>query len=238
MFWEDLVFAAKRFDPDSTERSEPAILKAAEWARGLCDANGLVVMALQPFINYDGLLDEGKHAEQIVKLKLWFKVVKILGTDLIQVPSQVRVLLVRTLRSPFLLLTCVPFSSDLEDEPRRYDGRRGQDRGRHQGDRGARVEGGSSRTIRLRGPRLGRSPRLVRFVSMRSFPRLRRDNIDFCHSSCRALGGSKYGRLSRGWTYRTSVQVSLFLYRRSEGQEFRKLRWRLISPLQFWTPTR
>lgn len=46
-------------------------------------------MALQPFLNYDGLLDDGKHREQIVKLELWFKVVKILGTDLIQVPTQV-----------------------------------------------------------------------------------------------------------------------------------------------------
>lgn len=90
MFWEDLVWAAKKFDPTADEKNETAMLQAAQYARALCDKNGLTVMALQPFLNYDGLLDEEKHRELIVKLKLWFRVVKVLGTDLIQVPSQVR----------------------------------------------------------------------------------------------------------------------------------------------------
>ena len=65
------------------------MLQATRYVKELCDKNGLVVMVLQPFLNYDGLLDETKHQEHITKLKLWFKVAKILGTDLIQVPSQV-----------------------------------------------------------------------------------------------------------------------------------------------------
>ncbi|KAJ7147633.1 4-hydroxyphenylpyruvate dioxygenase [Mycena crocata] len=52
------------------------------------DLNGLVVLVLQPFINSEGLLDRARHEELIVKLELWFKVVKVLGTDMIQIPSQ------------------------------------------------------------------------------------------------------------------------------------------------------
>lgn len=88
IFWDDLVCAAKRINPTSTEKDEAAMLRATRYTKELCDTNGLVVMALQPFLNYDGVLDETKHQEHITKLKLWFKVAKILGTDLIQVPSQ------------------------------------------------------------------------------------------------------------------------------------------------------
>ncbi|KAK0481857.1 xylose isomerase-like protein [Armillaria novae-zelandiae] len=72
IFWEDLA----------------AMLRATRHTKELCDTNGLVVMALQPFLNYDGIVNETKHQEHITKLKLWFRVAKILGTDLIQVPSQ------------------------------------------------------------------------------------------------------------------------------------------------------
>lgn len=40
-------------------------------------------------MNYDGVLDPAIHAKHIAKLHLFFKVVKILGTDSIQVPTQV-----------------------------------------------------------------------------------------------------------------------------------------------------
>ncbi|KAJ6568391.1 xylose isomerase-like protein [Mycena vulgaris] len=88
IFWEDLVYAAKRITPDSDETDEAAMLRAAQYARDLCNQNALAVLSLQPFMNYEGLLDQSKHKELIVKLKLWFKVVKVLGTDLIQIPSQ------------------------------------------------------------------------------------------------------------------------------------------------------
>jgi 4-hydroxyphenylpyruvate dioxygenase len=106
MFWEDLVWAAKKFDPNADEKNETAILQAATYARDLCDKNGLIVMALQPFLNYDGLLDDEKHKELIVKLKLWFKIVKVLGTDLVQVPSQVP----RYIRVQIFQLNLDPYS--------------------------------------------------------------------------------------------------------------------------------
>jgi 4-hydroxyphenylpyruvate dioxygenase len=89
MYWEDLVYAAKRFDPLATETSHDAILKAAQWAKEICKRNDLEVLVVQPLMNYEGTLDELTHAKQIVKLRLMFKVAQILDTDLIQIPSQV-----------------------------------------------------------------------------------------------------------------------------------------------------
>lgn len=89
MFWEDLVYAARKFDPAATETSEGPILQAAAWARELCDTQGLEIFVLQPFLNYDGLLDPKAHELMITKLRFWFKVAKILGTKMFQVPSQV-----------------------------------------------------------------------------------------------------------------------------------------------------
>jgi 4-hydroxyphenylpyruvate dioxygenase len=89
LFWEDLVYAAKRFDSAATETSEDPILQAAKWVRELCDKEGLEIFVLQPFMNYDGLLDPKAHDLMIKKLHLWFKIAKVLGTEMIQVPSQV-----------------------------------------------------------------------------------------------------------------------------------------------------
>ncbi|KAJ7066774.1 xylose isomerase-like protein [Mycena belliarum] len=86
--WEDLVYVAKRLSPDSDGKTEAAMLQAAQYARDLCDQNGLTVLVLQPFLNYEGLLDRSQHDKLIVKLKLWFQVIKVLGTDMIQIPSQ------------------------------------------------------------------------------------------------------------------------------------------------------
>jgi 4-hydroxyphenylpyruvate dioxygenase len=90
LFWEDLVYAAKRFDSAATETSEKPILRAAHWVRELCDKEGLEIFVLQPFLNYDGLLDQEAHDRMIKKLHFWFKIAKVLGTEIIQVPSQVR----------------------------------------------------------------------------------------------------------------------------------------------------
>ncbi|KAJ9109011.1 hypothetical protein QFC21_000337 [Naganishia friedmannii] len=88
MYWEDLVYAAKRFDPLATETSQEAIIEAAHWAKELCNRNELEVLVVQPLMNYEGTLDEVTHAKHLVKLRLMFRVAKILDTDLIQIPSQ------------------------------------------------------------------------------------------------------------------------------------------------------
>ncbi|KAK0198716.1 xylose isomerase-like protein [Armillaria mellea] len=68
VFWEDLVYAAKKISPTSTEKDEAAMLQATRYVKEL----------RQKWT--------GSHGP--AALKLWFKVAKILGTDLIQVPSQ------------------------------------------------------------------------------------------------------------------------------------------------------
>ncbi|KAK9446809.1 xylose isomerase-like protein [Limtongia smithiae] len=67
--------------------SDANLLLAAERVRAGCDKFGIDVICLQPFGFYDGLVDRSAHAAAIEKLKFWFKLVKILRTDLIQVPS-------------------------------------------------------------------------------------------------------------------------------------------------------
>jgi 4-hydroxyphenylpyruvate dioxygenase len=89
LFWEDLVYGAKRFDPAATETSEGPILQAAKWTRELCDKEGLEIFVLQPFLNYDGILDQTVHDLMIKKIHFWFKIAKVLRTDMFQVPSQV-----------------------------------------------------------------------------------------------------------------------------------------------------
>lgn len=38
-------------------------------------------------MHYEGLLDRKEHAARIENLKLWFKIAKLLGTDVIQIPA-------------------------------------------------------------------------------------------------------------------------------------------------------
>lgn len=40
-----------------------------------------------PFMQYEGLRDKDWHAQRIAEMTLWLKRAKILGTDLIQIPS-------------------------------------------------------------------------------------------------------------------------------------------------------
>lgn len=83
IFYEDLEYLAKEKGPvnDST------LFAAAQEARAICDHYGLEVIGMQPFLFYEGLTDRAQHREKIERLKLWFAIVKILGTDIIQIPS-------------------------------------------------------------------------------------------------------------------------------------------------------
>lgn len=64
------------------------VLSAAIQTRQLCDSLHLTVVNIQPFSFYEGLLDRNARDRMLKeKLPLWFRLVDILGTDLIQVPS-------------------------------------------------------------------------------------------------------------------------------------------------------
>lgn len=97
IFYEDLEYLAREqsnlplpSSPGATP-SPPtppeAQLEAAETIRKLCDERGLEIIGLQPFMHYEGLLDRDEHSKRLSKLELWFQVVKILGTDIIQIPG-------------------------------------------------------------------------------------------------------------------------------------------------------
>jgi 4-hydroxyphenylpyruvate dioxygenase len=89
IFFEDLEYLARaesNLPPSATPSSE-AQLHAAQTIRNLCDERKLTIIGLQPFMHYEGLLDRDEHKQRIEKLKLWFRIAKALGTDVIQIPG-------------------------------------------------------------------------------------------------------------------------------------------------------
>lgn len=83
IFYEDLEYAAKTYG----EASPANLLQAAYEVKKACDSHGLTIIGLQPFLFYEGLKDRQDHAVKIKKLKLWFQIVKIFDTDIIQIPT-------------------------------------------------------------------------------------------------------------------------------------------------------
>lgn len=81
LFYEDLECLAHTLHGNS-------VIEAARHTRQLCNALHLEIVNLQPFSFYEGLVDRLEHDRLITeKLPLWFLLIHILGTDLIQVPS-------------------------------------------------------------------------------------------------------------------------------------------------------
>lgn len=62
-------------------------LEAASYVRQLCDRLGLSVVVFQPFRFYEGLVDRNEHVKKLDKLRLWMKIVKILGSTIVQIPT-------------------------------------------------------------------------------------------------------------------------------------------------------
>ena len=84
IFFPDLEALAKEQPGGLTPENQ---LKAAGIIRQICDENHLEVVSLQPFMFYDGLLSVEQHNNQLDKLRFWFKLVKVLRTDMISIPS-------------------------------------------------------------------------------------------------------------------------------------------------------
>lgn len=86
IFYEDLEYLGKKLH-GTDQLTDEHVLATAEHMREVLDQVDLTVICLQPFLFYEGLLDREEHARLIVKLNLWFKIAKILGTDTIQIPA-------------------------------------------------------------------------------------------------------------------------------------------------------
>lgn len=86
IFHEDLVYHARSLFPSASD-PYAAQLAAAHDIRHLCRTLNLSIINLQPFSQYDGLVDREQHTERIKELKHWFSLAHALGTDLIQIPA-------------------------------------------------------------------------------------------------------------------------------------------------------
>jgi 4-hydroxyphenylpyruvate dioxygenase len=84
LFFEDLEHLARESEGGTSPEN---LLAAAKEVRKLCADRNLQIICLQPFMHYEGLKDRQEHATRIEQLKLWFKIAKALGTDVIQIPS-------------------------------------------------------------------------------------------------------------------------------------------------------
>ncbi|OKL57522.1 3-dehydroshikimate dehydratase [Talaromyces atroroseus] len=85
VFYEDLDYLARSYGDKRTY--EENLLAAAAEIRSLCDLYRLTVINLQPFGFYGGLLDREEHRRRIQEVKFWFRLVRIMKTDLIHIPS-------------------------------------------------------------------------------------------------------------------------------------------------------
>ena len=83
-FYEDIETLAQSL-PGGL--SDDNIREATRRFKHLCNVHGLSIICLQPFLFYGGLLDRTEHQNRIKKARLWFELVKILETDIIQIPS-------------------------------------------------------------------------------------------------------------------------------------------------------
>lgn len=79
--------AARSSNQDIDDLSAEALLQAARNVRQVCDELGLTIITLQPFAQYDGLLDQEQHHRMVRKFELWIELAHTLGCSIVQVPT-------------------------------------------------------------------------------------------------------------------------------------------------------
>ena len=84
IFYEDLVHLAKSMPGGDSAENQ---LQAAKRIRQMCDSRSLVVIALQPFMHYEGLMNRNLHLERVAEMHHFVKLAQVLRTDLILLPS-------------------------------------------------------------------------------------------------------------------------------------------------------
>lgn len=82
--YEDLAHLASTLPSHPSPASH---IHAAQYIRSLSSYYSLPIIACGPFSNYEGLLCASARKSKLQELHLWFRVCRILGTDLIQIPS-------------------------------------------------------------------------------------------------------------------------------------------------------
>ena len=84
VFYPDLQALAEQ---EAGSVTTDSLLKAARVIKQICDESSLDVISLQPFMFYDGVEDKEEHKGKLHKMQQWFELAKVLGTDLICIPS-------------------------------------------------------------------------------------------------------------------------------------------------------
>ena len=84
VFFECLQFHAQTLEGGLDDAN---LLLAARQVRQCCDLYGITVITLQPFTGFGGLTDPLAHAKALERLEVWFQLARVLGTDLIQIPT-------------------------------------------------------------------------------------------------------------------------------------------------------
>lgn len=84
MFYEDLADLASTLPSHPSPSSH---IHAAQYIRSLSSYYALPIIACGPFFCEEGLLSPSAWKSKLQDLRLWFQVCRILGTDIIQIPS-------------------------------------------------------------------------------------------------------------------------------------------------------
>lgn len=88
IFYEDLEAHAKHLSGRSGPPTLNELAAAGDHVRRLCESHDLIILSLQPFSFYEGLLDREAHRRRVDELtRTWFPLVKALGVDTIQIPA-------------------------------------------------------------------------------------------------------------------------------------------------------
>ncbi|KAI9150727.1 quinate-4 [Paramyrothecium foliicola] len=88
--YEDLLDVAGRTSDDPSPGlpcPPPDLAAAASKIRSWCEEKEIKILCLQPFMQYEGLLDRREHQSKFEELLTWIELARVLGTDLIMVPA-------------------------------------------------------------------------------------------------------------------------------------------------------
>ena len=84
VFYEDLVDLTHSMPGGASHSNQ---LAAARIFRNLCDARGLEIICIQPFLHFGGLVDREEQRRQVEEVRHWIQLAHLLGTDLIVFPA-------------------------------------------------------------------------------------------------------------------------------------------------------
>ncbi|KAL2204159.1 xylose isomerase-like protein [Sarocladium strictum] len=87
LFYECIKLPAQQDVANGIGTFEENLLKYCQEFRDLCDENDLQIIVMQPLKNYEGRISREGHEKKIRKVKRYIQYCKIMGCDIILIPS-------------------------------------------------------------------------------------------------------------------------------------------------------